>query len=253
MLTFVAGVLLMRVFWVVAIILSFIAFGSGAQANTTITVTYTGTDTGTWEGNYNPLTGPGFVGGAGSLGSSTFTATFVFSIVGNYEPFSTTGVSGYTGEVYANILQNPVVQGSFSEQAQFSSLLSFTTNGTTSASDAASSGSTSQSSTDVPLYHRSSGSLSISVSSPDIPASILTGFQITDGLTGSGTAVLDYGNLLYGGGTATFDLTPETISISVIADAVPEPSTWAMMILGFVGVGAMAYRRKQSGPTLSVA
>jgi hypothetical protein len=26
--------------------------------------------------------------------------------------------------------------------------------------------------------------------------------------------------------------------------AVPEPSTWAMMILGFVGVGFMAYRRK---------
>jgi hypothetical protein len=25
---------------------------------------------------------------------------------------------------------------------------------------------------------------------------------------------------------------------------VPEPSTWAMMILGFAGVGFMAYRRK---------
>jgi hypothetical protein len=27
-------------------------------------------------------------------------------------------------------------------------------------------------------------------------------------------------------------------------EAVPEPSTWAMMILGFIGVGFMAYRRK---------
>ena len=26
--------------------------------------------------------------------------------------------------------------------------------------------------------------------------------------------------------------------------AVPEPSTWAMMILGFAGVGFMAYRRR---------
>jgi hypothetical protein len=26
--------------------------------------------------------------------------------------------------------------------------------------------------------------------------------------------------------------------------AVPEPSTWAMMILGFVGLGFMAYRRR---------
>jgi hypothetical protein len=29
-----------------------------------------------------------------------------------------------------------------------------------------------------------------------------------------------------------------------IAPAVPEPSTWTMMILGFAGVGFMAYRRK---------
>ena len=35
--------------------------------------------------------------------------------------------------------------------------------------------------------------------------------------------------------------------------AVPEPSTWAMMILGFCGVGLMAYRRKQNGPLLRVA
>jgi hypothetical protein len=33
---------------------------------------------------------------------------------------------------------------------------------------------------------------------------------------------------------------------------VPEPSTWAMMILGFVGVGVTAYRRK-SKPTLRFA
>jgi hypothetical protein len=29
--------------------------------------------------------------------------------------------------------------------------------------------------------------------------------------------------------------------------AVPEPSTWAMMILGFAGVGFMAYRRQKQG------
>jgi hypothetical protein len=27
---------------------------------------------------------------------------------------------------------------------------------------------------------------------------------------------------------------------------VPEPSTWAMMILGFLGLGFMAYRRKST-------
>jgi len=34
--------------------------------------------------------------------------------------------------------------------------------------------------------------------------------------------------------------------------AVPEPSTWAMMLLGFAGVGFMAYRRK-SKPALTAA
>jgi hypothetical protein len=37
-----------------------------------------------------------------------------------------------------------------------------------------------------------------------------------------------------------------------VASAVPEPATWAMLLLGFAGVGFMAYRRK-SKPTLMAA
>ena len=47
-------------------------------------------------------------------------------------------------------------------------------------------------------------------------------------------------------GDFTGTMTPITTEIS----AVPEPSTWAMMIMGFVGIGFMAYRRKQNGPAL---
>ena len=36
------------------------------------------------------------------------------------------------------------------------------------------------------------------------------------------------------------------------SSSVPEPSTWAMMVLGFAGVGFMAYRRK-SKPALMAA
>jgi outer membrane lipase/esterase len=53
---------------------------------------------------------------------------------------------------------------------------------------------------------------------------------------------------------------PTAAAHEVIADAfvdevagVPEPSTWAMMVLGFCGLGFMAYRRKQNGPAFSVA
>ena len=31
---------------------------------------------------------------------------------------------------------------------------------------------------------------------------------------------------------------------NAVTPGVPEPSTWAMMILGFAGVGFMAYRRR---------
>jgi hypothetical protein len=34
------------------------------------------------------------------------------------------------------------------------------------------------------------------------------------------------------------------ISVNFVASAVPEPSTWAMLLLGFAGVGFMAYRRR---------
>jgi hypothetical protein len=45
------------------------------------------------------------------------------------------------------------------------------------------------------------------------------------------------------GGAVEFDQS------TAVTSGVPEPSTWAMMILGFCGVGFMAYRRK-SKPSL---
>src|SRR6185312_2749598 len=49
--------------------------------------------------------------------------------------------------------------------------------------------------------------------------------------------------------TTTADVGLDGVGVS----AVPEPATWAMMILGFLGVGFMAYRRKQNGPALRIA
>ncbi len=50
-------------------------------------------------------------------------------------------------------------------------------------------------------------------------------------------------------GTEQLTLFSNTVTLT---NAVPEPSTWAMMILGFVGIGFMAYRRK-SKPALMAA
>jgi hypothetical protein len=38
-----------------------------------------------------------------------------------------------------------------------------------------------------------------------------------------------------------------------VVSAVPEPSTWAMTILGFIGIGFMAFRRRQNGSAFSAA
>jgi hypothetical protein len=48
-------------------------------------------------------------------------------------------------------------------------------------------------------------------------------------------------------GHITATVTTDTIR------GVPEPSTWAMMLLGFAGLGFMAYRRKQHGQAFRAA
>jgi hypothetical protein len=68
------------------------------------------------------------------------------------------------------------------------------------------------------------------------------------GFTGqSGVTNLVFsGNFVNDGGDHSIGLDLVTLS------AVPEPSTWAMMLLGFAGLGFMAYRRK-SMPALMAA
>jgi hypothetical protein len=53
-------------------------------------------------------------------------------------------------------------------------------------------------------------------------------------------------------GTSTLEIRAD-FTDQITAPPVPEPSTWAMMILGFAGVGFMAYRRKRGGNALTAA
>lgn len=65
-------------------------------------------------------------------------------------------------------------------------------------------------------------------------------------------------NLASGPGNSVFDgIVNGTTFLNVTGtaniSAVPEPSTWAILILGFCGLGFMAYRRKQTGQQFSFA
>jgi hypothetical protein len=68
-------------------------------------------------------------------------------------------------------------------------------------------------------------------------------------VTGTGLDTLEFAAVgtsdSYGGSLDAVSLTAPSLTA-----AVPEPSTWAMMILGFAGIGFMAYRRKRNGQTV---
>jgi hypothetical protein len=54
------------------------------------------------------------------------------------------------------------------------------------------------------------------------------------------------------GGTDVFSL-EEAVSLNNIVVGIPEPSTWAMMLLGFAGLGFVAYRKSRTKTTLAAA
>ena len=64
--------------------------------------------------------------------------------------------------------------------------------------------------------------------------------------------MFDYGGLLATGDSTVLQIHgaqgPGHIYFDdVSVSAVPEPSTWAMLLLGFAGIGFMAYRRSRQG------
>jgi hypothetical protein len=77
-----------------------------------------------------------------------------------------------------------------------------------------------------------------------LPASITTPFTHTFDYDrgASGTYYLSNGT-----GSETIFAQLATLTVSEHVGAVPEPSTWAMMLLGFAGVGFAAYRKRKNG------
>jgi hypothetical protein len=70
--------------------------------------------------------------------------------------------------------------------------------------------------------------------------------------TGLSSTFLGAGDLLWSNLSFSNGAIGANFETAQLTSAVPEPSTWAMMMLGFAGVGFMAYRRK-SKPALLAA
>jgi hypothetical protein len=81
------------------------------------------------------------------------------------------------------------------------------------------------------------------------------GFTIGNVTLSTNITGLDLSRITFTGSSLQIDMhglgldptqpgSPDFFNIG-LTSAVPEPSTWAMMILGFAGIGFMAYRRKR--------
>jgi len=58
----------------------------------------------------------------------------------------------------------------------------------------------------------------------------------------AGLNTIDFNLVNYAQGSGN----PSGLNVEFLASAVPEASTWAMMIMGFAGIGLLAYRRKRA-------
>jgi hypothetical protein len=99
--------------------------------------------------------------------------------------------------------------------------------------------------------------INICGSSSNICSTGISAYENTEGASSHGTplSVALLGTYKYDPGidlTGATYLSGDGVVDTRISGGVPEPSTWAMLLLGFAGVGFMAYRRK-SKPALMAA
>jgi hypothetical protein len=224
----------------------FLASGNVSNA-ANITVTYTGTYTGSWTGNYDPTGSnpPDIFGGptSGTIAQSDFSLVFTFDTSLAAPGYFTGSHLGNPSIGFPDNFFQSVGSASFSGGS-----LGF--GGGFTASDDASTGSTTQFVLGE-VFGRGgpylSPSISMTATSPLITSSILTPVHITEGLSGVGGVEFEYENTFLGGGFGQLSLAPLTLDISVFpVTPVPEPSTWAMMLIGLAGIGFAARRQQMS-------
>lgn len=94
--------------------------------------------------------------------------------------------------------------------------------------------------------------VSVRAASGVIPASIDAPISFTAGSGISGNIDFQFREGSFPAPFAHIEATLQSFAVTEEIAAVPEPSTWAMMILGFAGVGFMAYRRKSMPALMAV-
>jgi PEP-CTERM motif len=227
----------------IAIASAVLALASTAASADIVTVTYTGNVTGA---DY-----AGYFGTVGATLNTTFTATYVFNtaLEGAYwtsdsnVAFTYGGVPVFSPAISASLLINgqtfnvPNVNPIF----YYSELLVQNTNFEVYAYVA-------PSSTDT-LYNY------ILTNDPSAPVPIPPNTGVYDAIhtpflysAAAGFNLQNQSNFTFGGDNLL--LFSDTVALT---DAVPEPSTWAMLLIGFAGMGLVSYRRKPRSVLIAAA
>ena len=175
----------------------------------------------------------GLFGSAGAnLGDDSYTATYFYNPSIGYV---TTPTYAYGGTAYSSPAQSPILSAAITINGNTYNL-------------------TSSSSTWYAFVEAAPGAViadfcpTTSLCSPHL---INYGYPAAVGpssLTAVGSYTLNNENSFFVASADNLTLIANSVQISA---AVPEPSTWAMMILGFIGVGFMAYRRKSKGALMA--
>jgi PEP-CTERM motif len=177
-----------------------------------------------------------------TVGSNTFSVgADQWSLLGGTAGIETGTISGFSADPLGDTLPYMSVEGGGTEQVVFGT-----------------------SRTSISIYW---GSIDGSLTGNDNTFAItvdgytLTGAELVAlyGANGSGSQTSPAGNQLVtitgldAFTTATFSSTQNAFEFSLVnpvtSTSTPEPSTWAMMMLGFAGLGYAAFRRNSKGQT----
>jgi hypothetical protein len=211
-------------FAALGLLLSTSAFADG------VTETYTGTVTGYDVG--------GYFGPRGSdLSNADFTATYVFDT--NHSGSTQSSSSAITSTTGFN-LNSPAISASLVINGQ---TFSFASNGIYYSELLVQNLASGHFQSFAQVHSISGADLTnyIYTNDPNAPANLSL---LTMPFSYNLNSQFDYDNSnLFQYGSDSLTLLSTTVTLT---DGVPEASTWAMMILGFAGIGAMTYRRGKS-------
>lgn len=215
---------------------------SGASQAAIITVKYTGSFSGNWVGNYDPVTNELANLGlsSGSYSATPFTLTFTFNTdLAQPGYFDASHLYTPPKDPFYNYPSPPSV-GS----ALFRSSLFNLSSGNFSAFHIAYNQTTSQHTQEVLQYRYGNYTATVfnmTAQGTYVPESITEPFRVSsDRSIGYGDVDYNYIQTSFGGGNVHLFLTAYTLDVTV--DGVPEPSTWAMLLIGFAGLGYVARR-----------